>query len=156
MNMSTHRHLPPAPDDIAAARMSCQLLSKHVHPQKSLNLQINGVQPSESIEFELPATAVSLLMEILDAMAAGRGVTIIPEGVELTTVEAAEILNVSRPYLIKLLEEGQIPFRKVGTHRRILMDDVMNYKKTSDAQGQKILDELTAQAQALDMGYSKQ
>ena len=61
-------------------------------------------------------------MDILEAMAAGRGVTIIPENAELTTVQAVEVLNVSRPFLIKLLEEDRIPYRKVGKHRRIRME----------------------------------
>ena len=81
-----------------------------------------------------PAGAVALLMDILEAMAAGRGVTIIPENAELTTVEAADVLNVSRPFIIKLLDEGAIPHRKVGKHRRIRVDDVMNYKAKIDAE----------------------
>jgi excisionase family DNA binding protein len=76
---------------------------------------------------ELPAGAVALLMDILEAVAAGRGVTIIPEDAELMTVEAAEALSVSRPSLIKLLNEGVIPPRKVGRRRLIRMEDVMAY-----------------------------
>lgn len=62
-----------------------------------------------------------MLLEILEAMAAGRGVTIVSENAELTTVEAAKVLNVSRPFVIKLLDEKKVTFRKVGTHRRIRM-----------------------------------
>ena len=102
---------------------------------------------------ELPTGAISLLIEILDAMAAGRGVTIIPENAELSTVQAAEMLNVSRPFLIKLLESGRIPHRKVGKHRRIRIEDVMSYKSTIDREREAVLDQLAAEAQEQGMGY---
>jgi excisionase family DNA binding protein len=102
---------------------------------------------------ELPAGAVALLMEILEAMAAGRGVHLIPENAELTTVQAAEILNVSRPFLIKLLETGALPHRKVGKHRRIRMEDVMAYKTRIDEERVSVLDDLVAEAQEQGMGY---
>jgi excisionase family DNA binding protein len=102
---------------------------------------------------ELPAGAVALLMNILEAMAAGRGVTLIPENAELTTVQAADILNISRPYLIKLLGENALPHRKVGKHRRIRMEDVMAYKNRIDRERETVLDQLAADAQENDMGY---
>jgi excisionase family DNA binding protein len=102
---------------------------------------------------ELPARAVALLMDILEAMAAGQGVTIIPENTELTTVQTAEILHVSRPFLIKLLEQGAIPYRKVGKHRRIRMEDVMRYKQAIDQDREAVLDQLVREAQEQDMGY---
>ncbi|WP_322573541.1 helix-turn-helix domain-containing protein [Pseudotabrizicola sp.] len=112
------------------------------------------VTDSEQMEpIELPADAVSLLMEILEAMAAGRGVTIIPENAELSTVQAAEVLSVSRPFLIKLLENGSIPHWKVGKHRRVRMEDVMSYKAAIDNEREAVLDQLAADAQEQDMGY---
>jgi excisionase family DNA binding protein len=102
----------------------------------------------------LPAGAVALLMDILEAMAAGRGISLIPENAELTTVEAAEVLNVSRPFLIKLLTKGALPHRKVGKHRRIRMEDVMAYKSRIDQERESVLDQLTADAQENDMGYA--
>jgi excisionase family DNA binding protein len=104
---------------------------------------------------ELPPGAVAMLMDILNAMAAGRGVTVIPENAELTTVQAAEVLNVSRPFLIKLLDEGAIPHRKVGRHRRLRFEDVMSYKERIDRDREAVLDQLTAEAQANDMGYTR-
>ena len=92
-------------------------------------------------------------MDILEAMAAGQGITVIPQNAELTTVQAAEVLNVSRPFLIKLLDQEKIPHRKVGRHRRVLMEDVMNYKAAIDAQREAILDRLAAEAQEQGMGY---
>lgn len=77
----------------------------------------------------------------------------VPLDAELTTVQAAEVLNVSRPYLLKLLDQKAIPHRKVGTHRRIRMEDVMNYKNAIDREREKVLEQLTQEAQALDMGY---
>ncbi len=153
MNMSIHRHLPPTAQDAAIARTSGQRLSQYLHREKPLIFPVNDTQQNDLIE--LPAGAVALLMEILSAMATGRGVTIIPENAELTTVEAAEVLNVSRPFVIKLLDERKIPHRKVGTHCRILMEDVIVYKTAIDQEREAILDQLTAEAQQLDMGYEK-
>ena len=87
-------------------------------------------------------------------MGKGNGVKIVPIRKELTTTEAADILNVSRPYLVGLLESGQLPFRSVGSRRRILLEDVMNYKNNIDAKREQALAELAAQAQELNMGYS--
>jgi excisionase family DNA binding protein len=127
------------------------LLSRYVREVQPLTLRVIDADHDEPIE--LPAGAVTLLMDILDAMASGQGVTLIPEDAELTTVQAADILHVSRPFLIKLLEEGQIPYRKVGKHRRIRVEDVMNYKRSIDQQREAVLDQLVADAQEQEMGY---
>ena len=94
-------------------------------------------------------------MGILEAMAKGQGITIIPESAKLTTVQAADVLNVSRPFLIKLLDKHKIPHCKVGKHRRIRMEDVMDYKALIDAERESVLDQLAAEAQEQDMGYGK-
>jgi excisionase family DNA binding protein len=78
-----------------------------------------------------------------------------PEDTELTTVEAAEMVNVSCPYLIKLLEAGDIPYHKVGAHRRIRLKDVMHYKQTIDRERKAALDQLVRDSQENDMRYSK-
>ncbi|MGD9616645.1 MAG: helix-turn-helix domain-containing protein [Alphaproteobacteria bacterium] len=101
----------------------------------------------------LPKAATRLLSHLLDEMGRGNAVTVIPYHAELTTQEAADFLNVSRPYLIQLLEQKVIPFRKVGSHRRVRFRDLNEYKKRIDAERTSALDELTSQAQELGMGY---
>jgi len=145
MNMHAHRQLPPSAQDAAIARVSGQVLSGYAQQKRPLTLRVKDAEQEKPIE--LPAEAVALLMDILEAMAAGRGVTIIPENAELTTVQAAEVLNVSRPFLIKLLERGAIQHRKVGKHRRIRMEDVMAYKEDIDRKRSEVLDQLAREAQ---------
>jgi len=153
MNMMAHRQLPPSAQEAMLARASGQRLSRYARSKMPLRLRVTDEDEVEPIE--LPAGAVVLLMDILEAMAAGQGITIIPENAELTTVQAAEVLNVSRPFLIKLLDEQQIPHRKVGKHRRIRMEDVMKYKDSIDAERESVLGQLVAEAQEQDMGYGK-
>ncbi len=104
-------------------------------------------------EIAIPASAIQLLANILSQMALGNPVTFMPVHAELTTQQAADILNVSRPYLVGLLEAGDIPHHKVGTHRRVRLDHLMSYKKVNDEERSQVLAELTREAQELDMGY---
>jgi len=101
----------------------------------------------------LPRQAVALLRDLLAELAQGNAVTVVPTHAELTTQQAADILNVSRPHVVKLLEAGQIPYARVGTHRRIRYQDLLDYKTKRDRESREALDKLTRQGQALDMGY---
>jgi excisionase family DNA binding protein len=147
----TYRQLSPDARESHLARTSRKLLARYAREDQSLTLRVLDAEQEQSIE--LPPGAVALLLDILGAMAAGQGITLIPENAELTTVQAAGVLNVSRPFLIGLLEEGQIPHRKVGKHRRIRMEDVMAYKQAIDQQREAVLDQLAEQAQEQAMGY---
>jgi len=105
------------------------------------------------VSLTLPSSALRLLFDILKQMAQGNAITLLPIHAELTTQEAANLLNVSRPFLVTLLEEGKIPYRKVGTRRRILAKDILAYKAQEEKARYDVLEELTKQAQKLNMGY---
>lgn len=102
---------------------------------------------------ELPPKALRVFAQILGVMAKGQPIALIPQNLELSTQEAAAFLNVSRPFVVKELEAGHIPFRKVGRHRRILYTDVMAYAEKTQRQSDAALQELADQAQELNLGY---
>ncbi|WP_340619974.1 helix-turn-helix domain-containing protein [Xenorhabdus siamensis] len=110
-------------------------------------------EKNQSHKVELPTSALRLLVDILSELAEGNAVKVVPVHAELTTQEAADLLNVSRPHLIKLLEEGALPFHKTGKHRRVRFSDLMIFKNTRDQDSEKTMSELTQQAQELGMGY---
>jgi len=99
----------------------------------------------------VPREAAVLLAQVLGYLASGEGVTVMPDAAELTTQQAAEFLNVSRPYLIKLLEAGEIPFRLVGTHRRVRFRDLREYKNRDDLERRHAADELAQLSQDLGL-----
>ena len=99
----------------------------------------------------VPREAAVLLSQILGYLANGEGVNVMPDSAELTTQQAAEFLNVSRPYLIKLLESEQIPFRRVGSHRRIRFRDLRLFQSRDDLQRRQAADELTELSQELGL-----
>jgi excisionase family DNA binding protein len=108
------------------------------------------VSPSGQ-ELELPESVYEVLVRVVREMDRGNGITIIPVHAELTTQQAAELLNVSRPYLVGLLKEGAIPFHEVGRHRRIRVDDLLAYKGRRDADRRRLLQKMTAEAQEADL-----
>lgn len=145
--IATHPPVQPSEADVLLARESSRALGPLA--QHSLRVQIQG----RAEPIEIPAPAVRMLVDLLVEMAAGNAVTLIPVHAELTTQQAAEILGVSRPFVVSQLEAGNLKFHKVGTHRRIHFLDVMAYKQRMTTERKKALDELTELAQALDAEY---
>lgn len=143
--------VPPSKEDVELARASGQRLAPLARQGRPLVLRVHDAGQEETIE--LPAGAVKLLQAILEDMASGRAVTIVPQNAELTTQQAADFLNVSRPFLVQLLEQKKLPFRLVGTHRRIRFEDVLRFKENVDTERRKVLDQLAAEAQELETGY---
>lgn len=144
----------PTPDDTQLAQESSRRLARVLaaKPKKPLRLRVTqDDEPEETIS--IPLSAFRLLNDILTEMAKGNAVTLIPVHAELTTQQAADLLNVSRPFLVEQLEKGAIPHRKVGTHRRILFKDLMAYKQSMDRNRLKSLEELSAIDQELKLGY---
>lgn len=155
--MTTLYHYPepmmPSDSEVELARVSSRVLaSLNLRKARTINISLETDNQHPNC-VTLPLSAFKLLINILTQMAEGNAVTLIPVHAELTTQEAADLLNVSRPYLIRLLDEKKIPFRKVGTRRRVLFQDLMDYKSKIDAARRKTLDELTEEAQELDIGY---
>ena len=103
--------------------------------------------------FVLPVAAVRLLTEALMHLGAGRSITIMPSELELTTQQAADMLNVSRPYLVRLLDEGKMQFHMAGTHRRIRLSELSAYRRDRDDRSRQALEELAAEAQEMGFGY---
>lgn len=142
----------PSADESEMARESGQRLEALLRAGKTsakngaVRVSIGGGE-----EMALPAGAVRLLVRLLTEMGEGHAVTLLPLNAELSSQGAAEILNVSRPYLVRLLDEGKIPSRKVGTHRRVLLRDVLDYKQRDKEQRLKVMDELQALSQ--EMGF---
>lgn len=102
---------------------------------------------------ELPEPALKALRVVVDAMSRGQEITLIQHPRELTSQEAAGILHVSRPHLIKLLDRGELPFHRVGTHRRIKIEDVLAYRERRDGERRAALAELTRLSEELPGGY---
>ncbi|MCY4060814.1 MAG: helix-turn-helix domain-containing protein [Chloroflexi bacterium] len=131
------------------AHESSIALARHIQKGEDLKIRVEGDQEEEVIV--IPAAIVTLLLGMLRMKANGLSMALAPIHSELTTSQAAEIIGVSRPHLIKLLETGEIPHHKVGSHRRIQREDVMTYMQQRRRRRAAILDELTAESQELGL-----
>ena len=153
--MTTHTPTRPLPtaEEVVLARECGRALSAHLQTRTQTQ-QIEIVDEKGAAHpVHVPVSALRLLVEVLTEIGEGNAVSLIPIHAELTTQDADDVLNVSRPFLVQMLERGEIPFHKIGTHRRVRYQDVIAYKERIDAERSKALDALAEQAQALKMGY---
>lgn len=140
-------------EDAAVAAKSLAGLTAKTKKRTAKRIALEARDDSRRVRAEIPVEVFELFLQLLTAIAEGQAVTIIPGGKELTTQQAADLLNVSRPYVVHLLDDGKIPFRRVGTKRRIRVGDVMSYKKRDDAARRKIADALAREAEELGLEY---
>ncbi len=143
--------ITPTAGDAALAKESGRRLAAHLEQGSELHLEVRTASASEKLV--LPSSALRLLVRLLAELGQGNAVTLTPVRAQLTTQQAADLLNVSRPHLVKLLDEGSLPSHKVGTHRRVLLEDVLAYQRDFQARRQRALSELAASSQDLGLGY---
>jgi excisionase family DNA binding protein len=155
MNAPTPHGFPnlPTAQEVALAKEGSRELSMVMATKEDVQEITIRTQAGEAQIVRLPKAAVELLKDILVNISMGNAVQVVPVHAEMTTQEAADLLMISRPHFIKLLDEKKIDFRKVGTHRRVKYSDVLRFKEMQAATTRATLDELAAEAQALDMGY---
>ena len=139
----------PSEAEASLAKETSRVLAAQRETSEPLRLKLLDDPAAGTIR--LPASVVMMLVRILEEMGRGNAVTLIPVHAELTTQGAADLLNVSRPSLIELLQQGKIQCRKVGTHRRIRFDDLLAYKRSADAARRATLEELAAYDQELGL-----
>lgn len=128
-------------------------LLKHVPTERPDTGMYKLVSPTGD-ETELPESVFLLLERVVEVLGRGDALTVVPVGKELTTQQAANILNVSRQYLVRLLNDGRIPYSKTGAHRRVRIEDVLAYKRQRDRDRMASLDDLSQLSQDLG-GYTE-
>lgn len=142
----------PTDQDTRIARASSEALAPLLEGNRAGEAHIRFCREGEQgADIVLPHSAVRILFSALQEMAKGHTVTLLPVDTELTTNQAAELMRVSRPSLIKMLTEHKLPYRKVGAHRRIRYDDVLAYLQTERARRKKVMEELVAETERLGL-----
>lgn len=148
--------MPSAPEPVAPSQEESRLAD---HAARRLGTGRSGGRMMVSVEndghetVEIPAVAAQLLLRLLKDLAQGHAVTLIPVHAVLTTQEAADLLGVSRPFVIKLLQNNTLPYQMVGSHRRIKFEDLMAYKRAKDDSREQALRDMAADAQEHGLGY---
>jgi len=140
-------HTLPTQTEAKQAEETSRVLSSRLRSKTPLRLRVVDAPEDETVV--IPTSAAKILVGILDEMGRGNTVTVIPVHAELTTQEAADMLSISRPSLIQLLDEGKIEYRKVGTHRRVRFESLMTYKRRVRAERLAVLNELAAYDQEI-------
>lgn len=144
----------PDEDTVAQAGEAVETLERFLRENpETADASVQLLADDNDTTLQIPAHALRLLVDVLAQIANGNAVTIAPVHAELTTQQAADLLNVSRPFLVKLLEERKIPHRRVGNRRRVLLADLIAYKRIDDLDRSALADELTAEAQRLGLEY---
>lgn len=141
----------PGDVDVEVAERAARRIRDYLasHPGDDL-LEVLG-ETGDDDALVIPRATAVMFAQILDLLGQGRGVQIMPREAELTTQQAADMLNVSRPYLIGLLESGKIPFRRVGRHRRIKFEALMEYKRQDDLERRAAADDLVDLSEELGL-----
>jgi len=151
--LSYSEPVQPSEAEVDLAQEASRALSHLAGHDRAVHVEAVEGEGGHKETFVLPAAAVRLLLDMLVQMAAGHAVTVVPIHAELTTQQGAEVLGVSRPFLVGLLEQGKLPFHKVGTHRRVRYGELLAYKRREHEARRQALDELARQGQELGMGY---
>jgi excisionase family DNA binding protein len=131
--------------DIEAAQELSRLFAQHKGQNTEIQIGTEKVL--------LPSGVGELMLEVLTQLSKGKHVSIVPSNSDLTTAEVADLLNVSRPYVVRLLEEGKLPFHMVGTHRRVAFKDALEYKSNQRQKSLEAMQALMAESQELGLGY---
>jgi excisionase family DNA binding protein len=147
MSQPTNISVLPSKAEAALAKETSRVLASRLRDDNLMRLRLIDGPTQQTLK--VPAAAVRLLVRILDEMARGNAVSLIPVHAEVTTQEAADMLNISRPSLIHLLDEGKIDYRRVGTHRRVRFEGLMKYKRQTETARRAALAELAAYDQEL-------
>lgn len=144
------RPVVPTPEDILLAKESTKKFAAlSVKDKEDAHYVLTDKQ--SKVELKISKSMFVAFIELMQEMADGKAIMLIPVDAELTTQEAADMLNVSRPYVVKLLDEGQLPSRTVGRYRRVRFEDLLKYQQTLESRRQTALDEMAAQAQELGL-----
>lgn len=144
--------ITPTAQDTLIARTSSKALAPLLQENGASEAHISfRTEGQQGAEITLPHSAVRILFSALQEMAKGHSVTLLPLDTELTTNQAAGLMRVSRPSLIKMLDERKLPYRKVGAHRRVRYEDVLRYLETERARRKQIMEELVAETESLGL-----
>jgi excisionase family DNA binding protein len=145
MTSNVFRADPPSPRVSEIALQALNRLREHLRDHRDDDTSIHlTVTDQPGGDLELPREVIAPIARILSYFADGQAVTVLPTASELTTQQAADVLNVSRPFLIKLLDSGAIQYRMVGSHRRVQLRSLLDHKRVDDARTMRAANDLTA------------